>query len=158
MCVCLCSEFGREKKENPEMTLKDNHKKEFFSSDDDSSPRGVLETPDNSGSSSSSCNSISQEDSPSAEARRVGGFEGHVQQLKSMIDVFTFKSVRKLTALPMLAANHDVSKKVSTKKLARIRSAEDTIDIGTIPTKPSWRNFDYAELAAATDDFSSGKN
>ncbi|XP_061356673.1 receptor-like cytosolic serine/threonine-protein kinase RBK1 [Gastrolobium bilobum] len=76
-------------------------------------------------------------------------------QWKSMIDVFKFKSVRKLTSIPLLSTTHEVSKKGLTKKLARIRSAEDSIDIGAIATKPSWRNFDYAELAAATRDFSS---
>ncbi|OIW10622.1 hypothetical protein TanjilG_15994 [Lupinus angustifolius] len=146
------------------MALNENHKNENFSSDDDSSPRGVLETPvsgtesDISGNSSSSGHSISPLSSPSsaaAEAQRVGGFDGYMPQWKTMFDVLTFKSVRKLTVFPMLSANHDVSKKGSTKKLARIRSAEDTIDIGAVPMKPSWRNFDYAELAAATDDFSS---
>ncbi|CAL0311844.1 unnamed protein product [Lupinus luteus] len=146
------------------MALNENHKNENFSSDDDSSPRGVLETPvsgtesDISGNNSSSGHSISPLSSPTAvtaEAERVGGFDGYMPQWKTMFDVLTFKSVRKLTVLPLLSANHDVSKKGSTKKLARIRSAEDTIDIGAIPMKPSWRNFDYAELAAATDDFSS---
>ncbi|KAE9596966.1 hypothetical protein Lal_00007482 [Lupinus albus] len=140
------------------MALKENHKKENFSSDDDSSPRGVLETPVSGTESDNSDRSVFlSESSPSAETadtRRVGGFEGHMQQWKSMIDVLTFKSVRKLTAFPLLSANNDVSKKGLTKKLSRIRSAEDTIDIGAIPTKPSWRNFDYAELAAATNDFS----
>ncbi|KAK7252443.1 hypothetical protein RIF29_36380 [Crotalaria pallida] len=151
----------REEKENPEMTLNEDLKKESFSSDeDDSSPRGVLETPvsgtESDISGSSSGRSTSPESSPSAESKRAGGFEGHLLPWKSMIDVLTFKSVRKLTAFPLLSTNHDVSKKGSTKKkLARIQSAEDTIDIGAIPTKPSWRNFDYAELAAATDDFSS---
>jgi hypothetical protein len=67
--------------------------------------------------------------------------------------------VKKLTAIPILvAASHELTKKGLTKKLARIRSAEEGIDIGSIPTKPSWRNFDYAELAAATNDFSPGNN
>lgn len=140
------------------MASKGNHGKEF-SSDDEASPRAILETPvsgtesDNSGCSS--FGPCSPEKSPTAEAVKAAG-KGQVQQWMSMIDVFKFKSVRKLTAIPLLAAGHEISKKGLTKKLARIRSAEESIDIGAIPTKPSWRNFDYEELAAATNDFSSG--
>ena len=159
----------REEKENPAMESKGDHGKEF-SSDDDASPRRVLEAPvsetesDNSGSSSSSFSlaKLPLPPRPAAAAavvaRRAGGRESHVQQWRSMIDVFKFKSVRKLTTIPLLGAGHEITRKGLTKKLARIRSAEESIDIGVIPTKPSWRNFDYAELAAATDDFSSGKN
>jgi len=48
--------------------------------------------------------------------------------------------------------------------LARIRPANDdddldvSIDFDGIPTKPSWKNFNYAELVAATDDFNPGMN
>lgn len=144
------------------MESKENNKKEF-SSDDEASPRAILETPvsgtesDNSGSSSFS--SYSPEDSPPVETTvegKLGWKESNMMQWKSMIDVFKFKSVRRLTAIPLVAAvNNDIAKKGLTKKLARIRSAEETIDIGAIATKPSWRNFDYDELAAATNDFSS---
>lgn len=151
----------KEKKENPEMTSKGNNGKEF-SSDDEASPRAILETPvfetesDNSGSSSISSSSPEKSPPPVA-VEKVGGKESQVLQWKTMIDVFKFKSMKKLTGLPLLvAAGQDVSKKNLTKKLARIRSAEDSIDIGDISTKPTWRNFDYAELVAATQDFSSG--
>ncbi|KAG5059188.1 hypothetical protein AAZX31_01G021900 [Glycine max] len=139
------------------MATTDNHVKEF-TIDDESSPRAILETPvsgtesDNSGSSES-FSSVSPEKSPAVTGKEVPK-EGYVQQLKSMIDVFKFKSVRKLTAVPLLSVGHDISRKGFTKKLARIRSAEDSIDIGAFPTKPSWRNFDYEELAAATGNFS----
>ncbi|TKY69962.1 Receptor cytosolic serine/threonine-protein kinase RBK1 [Spatholobus suberectus] len=135
-----------------------NHVKEF-PSDDEASPRAILETPvsgtesDNSGGSDS-FSSGSPEKLP-AVTGKSSPREGHVQQWRSMIDVFKFKSVRKLTAIPLLAVSHDISRKGFTKKLARIRSAEDSIDLGAIPAKPSWRNFDYEELAAATGDFSS---
>ena len=147
----------KEEKKNPEMKSKLNNKKEF-SSDDESSPKTILEVPvsgtESDNSTSSSYISYSPENSPPSE-EKSGGKEGQVQQWKSMIDVFKFKSVRKLTAIPMIvAASHELAKKGLNKKLARIRSAEDSIDIGVIPTKPSWRNFDYAELAAATQDFS----
>ena len=157
-----CGEEGKiEEKENPEMATTDNHVKEF-TIDDESSPRAILETPvsgtesDNSGSSES-FSSVSPEKSPAVTGKEVPK-EGYVQQLKSMIDVFKFKSVRKLTAVPLLSVGHDISRKGFTKKLARIRSAEDSIDIGAFPTKPSWRNFDYEELAAATGNFSYGMN
>ncbi|RDX95205.1 Receptor-like cytosolic serine/threonine-protein kinase RBK1, partial [Mucuna pruriens] len=80
--------------------------------------------------------------------------DGYTLPWKSMVDVFKFKSVKKLTVIPLLAVTHDMSRKGLTKKLARIRSAEDGIDLGVIPSKPSWRNFDYEELAAATNNFS----
>lgn len=144
------------------MESKNDNKKEF-SSDDESSPRTILECPvsetesDNSGSSSFI--SDSSENSPPPELVAGGKSNGKENQMqhhmKSMMDVFKFKSVKKLTAIPILvAASHELTKKGLTKKLARIRSAEECIDIGSIPTKPSWRNFDYAELAAATNDFS----
>ena len=141
------------------MESKEDKKKEFSSDDESSSPRAILEAPvsgtesDNSGSSSFIL--YSPENSPTADGKSDGK-EGHVQQWKSMIDVFKFKSVKKLTAIPLLvAASHELTKKGLNKKLARIRSAEDSIDIDSIPTKPSWRNYGYAELAAATQDFSS---
>jgi hypothetical protein len=156
----------KEAKKNPKMESKNDNKKEF-SSDDESSPRTILECPvsetesDNSGSSSFI--SDSSENSPPPELVAGGKSNGKENQMqhhmKSMMDVFKFKSVKKLTAIPILvAASHELTKKGLTKKLARIRSAEECIDIGSIPTKPSWRNFDYAELAAATNDFSPGNN
>ncbi|KAK7309583.1 hypothetical protein RJT34_06432 [Clitoria ternatea] len=144
-----------EEKDNPEMASKDNHGKEM-SSDDEGSPRAILDAPvsgtesDNSGSSASSL--CSPDKSPSVTGK--AGRENHVQQWMSMIDVFKFKPVKKLTAIPLLAASHDITRK-NLKKLVRIRSAEDSIDFGAIQAKPSWRNFDYAELAAATNDFCS---
>lgn len=141
----------KEKKENPEMTSKGNNGKEF-SSDDEASPRAILEAPVFGTESDNSDSSSFSSSSPVA-AGNAGGKESHAQQWKSMIDVFRFKSVRKLTGIPLLAA---ASQEVSKKKLARIRSAEESIDIEVIPAKPSWRNFDCAELVAATQDFSSG--
>lgn len=163
-CLFFCRVRRRgekaEEKKNPEMASTDIHTKEFVS-DDEASPRAVLETPvsgsefDNSGSSDGFI-SDSSEKSPAVTGKVIPK-EGYMQPWKSMIDVLKFKSVRKLTAIPLLAVSQDNSRK-GTKKLARIRSAEDGIDIGAIPTKPSWRNFDYEELAAATGGFSDGMN
>ncbi|XP_057448576.1 receptor-like cytosolic serine/threonine-protein kinase RBK1 isoform X2 [Lotus japonicus] len=130
-----------------------------FSSDDEASPRGILEAPvsgtesDHSGSSDFSSFSSEKSAAEVVTEEKEVVREVSVPAWKSMIDVFKFKTVRRLTAIPLLVANHDVSKKGLSKKLARIRSAEDSIDIGAIPTKPSWRNFEYAELVAATNDF-----
>ncbi|XLR21570.1 hypothetical protein S83_014291 [Arachis hypogaea] len=140
-----------------------------FSSDDDASPRCVMEAPvsetesDSTTTSSSSSSSFSPEKLPlplppppavaAAALRKTNSKESNLQQWKTMIDVFKFKSVKKLTTIPLLSAGNEITRKGFAKKLARIRSAEDSIDIGVIPTKPSWRNFDYAELAAATNDF-----
>ena len=139
----------------------DNNGKEF-SSDDDASPRAVLDTAvsgtesDNSGSSSFGSYSPEKSPSPPPIGKSGGVKETQLQQWKTMVDVFRFKSVRKLSAIPIFtAATHEITRKGFTKKLARVRSAEESIDIGAIPTKPSWRNFDYAELAAATNDFDS---
>ncbi|XP_057758881.1 receptor-like cytosolic serine/threonine-protein kinase RBK1 [Arachis stenosperma] len=140
-----------------------------FSSDDDASPRCVMEAPvsetesDSTTTSSSSSSSFSPEKLPlppppavaAAALRKTNSKESNLQQWKTMIDVFKFKSVKKLTTIPLLSAGNEITRKGFAKKLARIRSAEDSIDIGVIPTKPSWRNFDYAELAAATNDFNS---
>ncbi|KAK7307267.1 hypothetical protein VNO77_40174 [Canavalia gladiata] len=124
------------------------------SSDGESSPRGILETPVSGTDSEYNGSGIFSSCSPEAPGKSIG-WENHMLPWKSMMDVFKFKSVRKLTAFPLMGTSSDLTKKNLTKKLARIRSAEDGIDIGAIPTKPSWRNFDYEELAAATDDFSS---
>ncbi|XP_020217298.1 receptor-like cytosolic serine/threonine-protein kinase RBK1 [Cajanus cajan] len=138
-----------------------DHAKEIPSSDDDASPRTILETPvsgtesDNSGSGSGSFGFGFGFGSPDKSQSVIGKaipWES-MQQWKSMIDVFKFKNVRKLSAFPLLAVTNDISRKGFNKKLARIRSAEEGIDIGAIPTKPSWRNFDYEELATATGDF-----
>ncbi|CAJ2647352.1 unnamed protein product [Trifolium pratense] len=146
------------------MESKFDNKKDF-SSDDELSPRTILASlvseteSDNSGSSSFISDSSSGNSPPLelvAAVVKSGGKDNQMQQqLKSMMGVFKFKGVKKLTAIPILvAASHELTKTAGlTKKLARIRSAEECIDIGSIPTKPSWRNFDYAELAAATNDF-----
>lgn len=166
-CLIFVAEIEKrgkkEENKNPEMESNvDNNGKEF-SSDDDASPRAVLDTPvsgtESDNSRSSSFGSYSPEKSPSPPpiGKSGGVKETQLQQWKTMVDVFKFKSVRKLSVIPIFtAATHEITRKGFTKKLARVRSAEESIDIGAIPTKPSWRNFDYAELAAATNDFDSG--
>ncbi|CAN1835905.1 Receptor-like cytosolic serine/threonine-protein kinase RBK1 [Linum perenne] len=77
-------------------------------------------------------------------------------QWKSMFDTIKKKSVRRFSVIPLLTTYEVISKKNIMKKLSRIRNTGDVvIDYdGTPVPKPSWRNFDYRELSAATDDFS----
>lgn len=153
--------------ETPEMQTPEPHvstKKQEVSDDDDSSPRGVLEIPvlgatdpDHTGSSScSSCVSPTQIPAPPSQLRESHGGS----QWKSVIEAFKRKSVRRFSIIPLLTASHEFSGKNLSRKLGRIRSAEDGIDNDGISprSKPSWRSFDYAELAAATDHFSSGNH
>ncbi|KAF7829274.1 receptor-like cytosolic serine/threonine-protein kinase RBK1 [Senna tora] len=122
-------------------------------SDEEPSPRGVLEMPvlgrESDHSASSSCRSSSPE--KAALGRECHG----QQQWKSMIESLRKKSVQKIATIPLLAASYEMSRKsLRRRRVGRIRSAEDSIHLGAVPTKPSWRSFDYAELQAATDNFS----
>ncbi|XP_021728199.1 receptor-like cytosolic serine/threonine-protein kinase RBK1 [Chenopodium quinoa] len=81
-------------------------------------------------------------------------------QFKGFFDIMKRKSgVRRLSTTTInLLSNYDLSAKSLRKKLARIRSAEDSFDCGLLSAaKPSWRNFKYSELAVATDHFSPGR-
>ncbi|KAL5177453.1 Receptor-like cytosolic serine/threonine-protein kinase RBK1 [Glycine soja] len=133
-----------------------NQKKEVVDDDDVSvSPRDVFGVP------------ILGMDSDSTGSSNYGGpgspglGQKHSQQWRAMIDVLRFKSVRRFSTIPLLAASYEISRKSLRNKLARILPANEEdddlnlgIDIDDISTKPSWRNFSYADLAAATDDFS----
>ncbi|TXG60077.1 hypothetical protein EZV62_014650 [Acer yangbiense] len=125
------------------------------------SPRGVLEIPalgtdsDSSSSNSSSCSSTTEKLTPkTTTGNREGNNNYYGLQWKNMIDVIKKKSVRRFSVIPLLT-NYDLSKKNLWKKLARVQSSEDEVDIEIPFTRPSWKNFEYAELAAATDNFSS---
>lgn len=136
-----------------------NQKKEVVDDDDVSvSPRDVFGVP------------ILGMDSDSTGSSNYGGpgspglGQKHSQQWRAMIDVLRFKSVRRFSTIPLLAASYEISRKSLRNKLARIRPANEDddfdggINIDGISTKPSWRNFSYADLAVATDDFSPGMN
>lgn len=130
----------------------------MFFIDDEPSPRGVLDIPvsgsESDLSGTSSCGSISPEKPTVEEIPEER--DGHVHQLKSMIESFKKKSVQKITTISMIAASYEMSRRSLRRKLGRFRSAEDSIHLGAVPRRPSWRNFDYAELQAATHDFSPG--
>ncbi|KAG7968096.1 hypothetical protein I3843_08G134700 [Carya illinoinensis] len=157
-----------ETEENPEIETLEPHVsiKELEISvnddeDDEESPRGVLEIPvvgpadsENTGSSSSFSSCISPTQKPAAPPQLRESRGG--SQWKFFFEALRRKSLRRFSTISLLPTSHDASRKNLSRKLARIRSAEDRIDYdGTHRTKPSWRSFDYAELAAATDNFSS---
>jgi hypothetical protein len=139
-------------------------KKLELSDDDDTSPRGVLEIPvlgtpdsDHSGSSSFSSSCVSPPQKPTVTPQLRESHGG--SHWKSVIEALKKKSRRRFSTIPSLGSSYDVSKKNLKWKLARIRCAEEGIDYeGASMPKPSWRNFDYAELSAATDNFSPGMN
>ncbi|KAI8540887.1 hypothetical protein RHMOL_Rhmol08G0020100 [Rhododendron molle] len=144
-----------ESKENPETeTPKEMEKQE--DSDDQSSPRGVLEIPvSGSDSDNSSTISSSWGTAKSASYRAIFK-ESHVLHWRNLIEHIKWKkSMRRFSAIPLLLGN-EISKRNSRRKLIRNRSADDEIDCGdvVVAPKPSWRNFTHAELSAATDDFS----
>ncbi|KAI4314429.1 hypothetical protein L6164_027339 [Bauhinia variegata] len=154
-------EKGEEEvREDPEMESPYSHTR-HVSCDDEGSPRGVLEMTisradsDQSGSSrSSSPENLSVVPRPSLLRDNLIANAG--PQWKSMIDVFRKKSVRKFSTIPFLTMSYDISRKSLKKRIARLRNGVDgALDLSGVSSKPSWRNFDYAELAAATDDFSS---
>ncbi|KAK9678847.1 hypothetical protein RND81_11G236700 [Saponaria officinalis] len=136
------------------------------------SPRGVLEIPitDSSSASnspsSSRCSSSSidkllstpeknrdkDDDSSNTSNNNYVG-----SQWKGFLHTVKRKSgVQRLSSTTVnLLCSYDLSAKSLRKKLARIRSAEDSIDSSLVAmSKPSWRNYGYSELVAATDHFS----
>lgn len=140
--------FYAETGQNIENPVTGSHKDSMDS--EDSSPRCVLEIPvsgvDSDNSSSSNGSSSSSAD--------------HGAQWRNLIGVLRKKSMRRLSTFPLTSS--EIYKRNLSRKLARIRSAEDGIrdyekgKKGAV-WKPSWRSFEYEELAAATDNFSSGE-
>lgn len=126
-----------------------------FSSDDEPSPRGVLEIPISGTESDHSASSSSSLSSP---GKLLAAAERQGQQWKAMIETLRKKSMQRISTIPLLVSSYDISRSLRKRRIGRFRSAEDTLQLGGIPTKPSWRNFDYEELQAATDDFSPGMN
>lgn len=167
--------------ENPETELEDAFNKMGIKTSE-TSPRGVLEIPVLDGSSvsenssasdspksCSSCSSSSVEkpsiEKPSSPQKATATTTlfnplSYGVQFKGFFDIMKRKSaVRRFsTSTINLLSSYDLSAKSLRKKLARIRSAEDSFDCGLLSAaKPSWRNFKYSELAAATDHFSPGR-
>ncbi|KAF5179521.1 Receptor-like kinase [Thalictrum thalictroides] len=153
-------EETREPKVNPETK---SLKNEDYSEEDDNSPRGVLEIPilgtdsDNS-SSSSSYSSSSSTNTEKLQKDQALVPEYHRLQWRNMIQLIKQKSLRRFSTFSLLTSS-EISKRNLNRKLARIRSAEDRVEfecagVPLVP-KPSWRSFDFKELAAATNNFNS---
>lgn len=135
--------------------------------DESYSPRGVLDVSvvgldsDQSSSSGSFNSSSSNEQLIATQRALIQGPAFQAQRLHrwSVINVLKRTSARKFSTIAFPRIHEGGSSKGSKKKLARNCSAEDGIERGSLPgpKKPSWRNFDLVELAAATDNFSPGK-
>lgn len=153
-----------ETEESPEMETNDDMTKKTEPPIlEDPSPRCVLEIPisgtdsdhSSSSSSSSSCSSGSTE---KLVPERTGILrESNGIQWKQILDSFKKKSVRRFSVIPLISTYETIARKNLRRKLARIQHSADVfIDCeGIMAPKPSWRNFDYLELEAATDNFSS---
>ncbi|KAL2905865.1 Receptor-like cytosolic serine/threonine-protein kinase RBK1 [Bienertia sinuspersici] len=167
--MTISGEEIQKNQQNPETELQDTFN-DLGIKTSEPSPRGVLEIPisdessvSDSPKSNSSCNSsIEKSSSPQKSGGGGGGGTAfnpftYGVQFKGFINVMKRKTgVRRFsTSTINLLSSYDLSAKSLRKKLARIRSAEDTIDCDLLSAaKPSWRNFKYSDLAAATDHFS----
>ncbi|KAL0379017.1 UNVERIFIED_CONTAM: Receptor-like cytosolic serine/threonine-protein kinase RBK1 [Sesamum radiatum] len=126
-------------------------------SEEQSSPRGVLEgqiSGSDSDHSIDRTSSFGGEKSPAD--RREALNNGNLQWKK------LFGQVKRTTTLKFstisLLVGHDLTKKTSRKRSGRHRSTEEAADCGDfLAPKPSWRSFSYEELRQATDDFSPAK-
>ncbi|KAL9378659.1 hypothetical protein Peur_029994 [Populus x canadensis] len=154
---------GSETEESPEMETNDDiTKKTEPPILEDPSPRCVLEIPisgtDSDHSSSSSSSSCSSGSTEKLVPERTGILrESNGIQWKQILDSFKKKSVRRFSVIPLISTYETIARKNLRRKLARIQHSADVfIDCeGIMAPKPSWRNFDYLELEAATDNFSS---
>lgn len=154
---------GSETEESPEMETNDDiTKKTEPPILEDPSPRCVLEIPisgtDSDHSSSSSSSSCSSGSTEKLVPGRTGILrESNGIQWKQILDSFKKKSVRRFSVIPLISTYETIARKNLRRKLARIQHSADVfIDCeGIMAPKPSWRNFDYLELEAATDNFSS---
>ncbi|XP_010444512.1 PREDICTED: receptor-like cytosolic serine/threonine-protein kinase RBK1 [Camelina sativa] len=131
---------------------------ELKQSIEDPSPRCVLEIPvmssdsDNS-SSSSSCSSCSPDKSTSPLSTTPTNVSSFYQWNK-MIDSIKKKSIRRFSVIPLLASYELTRKNMRRKQHKLTPSSENEFDCGQILfAKPSWRNFTFDELVAATDNF-----
>ncbi|XP_008338467.3 receptor-like cytosolic serine/threonine-protein kinase RBK1 [Malus domestica] len=150
-----------ETKGNPEMESESQGGlRKMESCEEDPSPRGVLEIPvTDSDYSGSSCASSSCSEKTMGQHRTLMRSNGLQRRGKGMFDALKKKSARRFSTIPILAASYELSRRNLRRRLARIWSTEEEeeeeeegADEMSV-TKPSWRNFDYAELAAATGNF-----
>ncbi|XVF15305.1 hypothetical protein REPUB_Repub09cG0139800 [Reevesia pubescens] len=124
---------------------------------DQPSPRGVLEIPiSGSDTDTSSCSSNSGSYSPEKPVLPKGNRDSYYGlQWKNIIGAIKKKSARSFSIISLLTS-YEISRKNLWRKQAKLNGPEEEevdIDCLSVP-KPSWKNFSYSELAAATDNFS----
>ncbi|KAG2279564.1 hypothetical protein Bca52824_050784 [Brassica carinata] len=153
------TEKNRESNEHQEIELHRND----LGLEDSSSPRGVLgitamasDTDNNNSSSYSSCSSCSSDDKSSSTSlspvsntpnKNVSSSSNGLHWTK-MIESIKKKSFRRFTVIPFLAS-YQLTRKNLRCKQPILSPSENSFFMA----KPSWRNFTYEELAAATEDF-----
>ncbi|XP_057783892.1 receptor-like cytosolic serine/threonine-protein kinase RBK1 isoform X2 [Salvia miltiorrhiza] len=125
-------DIGR-KQRNRKNLETETSRKGVEESDEETSPRGVLEM-------------LMSEKS---------GELSNLQWKKMFGQVKKSSSVWKISTISMLGGGNGLSKKALRKKMGRRSNSEDTGDF--VMPKPSWRNFSYDELRQATHGFSSDK-
>ncbi|KAJ0233953.1 Receptor-like cytosolic serine/threonine-protein kinase RBK1 [Hirschfeldia incana] len=154
------TEKKRESKEHQEEI--ELHRNDLGLEDSSSSPRGVLgitvmaSDTDNNSSSYSSCSSFSSDDksSPSSSSpvsstpKKNVSSSSHSLQWNKMIESIKKKSIRRLTAIPFFPS-YQLTRRNLRRKQQKFSPSENCFFMA----KPSWRNFTYEELAAATEDF-----
>ncbi|CAH2073229.1 unnamed protein product [Thlaspi arvense] len=148
---------SKESKEQQEIEL---HRNDLGLEDSPSSPRGVLRIAimasdtDNTSSNYSSCSSCSSEDKPFSNTRSKNvSSASHGLPWNKMIESIKKKSIRRFTVIPLLAS-YELTRKNLRRKQPKLSPSENGFSCeGFFMAKPSWRNFTYEELAAATDDF-----
>ncbi|KAM5577029.1 receptor-like cytosolic serine/threonine-protein kinase RBK1 [Rosa sericea] len=147
-----------------EMESQGDDLKKGESCEGEPSPRGVLEAPGTDSDCSSSCASSSCSDRPPLGHQRtlMRDISNGLQWTKGreMFDALKKKSARRFSTIPLLGTSYELSRRNLRRRLARIWSTDDGeedeegVDCeGYLAMKPSWRNFDYAELAVATGNF-----
>ncbi|PIN05864.1 Serine/threonine protein kinase [Handroanthus impetiginosus] len=144
-----------------------NTQNKEMETDDESSPRGVLEIPISGSDSDQSSvlssidrsSSFGSEKSPTVERGANWEMSYGTVHWKKLFGQIKRRSVMRFSSIPLLGGyGYDLSKKAFRRKLGRNHSAEDGIDCGDfVVPKPSWRNFSYEELKQATDNFSPDK-
>ncbi|KAJ8765675.1 hypothetical protein K2173_014797 [Erythroxylum novogranatense] len=132
----------------------------------DPSPRCVLEIPvsgtdSDHSSSSSTCSSGSSEKVVHDNNNNNNNNNNSNNHHKALISIdnkewkqVLKKSVRRFSVIPLLTT-YELKAGKNSKKKSRVQTSSDLlIDMnGMLMSKPSWRNFDPTELAAATDNY-----
>lgn len=146
--LCFITEMEKKK------TKGSNEKTEA----EDPSPRCVLEIPATSSDSdnSSSCSSCSPDKSSSSPLSTT---PTNGRQWNKMIESIKKKSIRRFSVIPLLAS-YELTRKNMRRKQPKLSPLPDNVfDCDQfLVAKPSWRNFTYDELVAATDGFNAGKD